>query len=81
MHAYPASSSVSTASPARMNPWNWVLLVAGVLLAVLGMGLTIAGGILLGAQAAQQDGRHLFFAEQRYQSTGYAIVGPPLVLS
>ena len=81
MDAIPAPPAATAgARPARMNPWNWVMLIVGVMLTALGMGLLIGGAILMGTDAAQRDGRYLTSNTHRYQSTGHALVGPPLVL-
>jgi hypothetical protein len=64
----------------RMRPGNWVLLVLGVLLSVLGLGLAIGGTVLLRADAAQQGGRYLLGETERYRSTGFALTGPSVVI-
>ena len=42
MTAYPTYTTYPTTRP-RMNPWNWVLLIAGVILSAVGLGIAIAG--------------------------------------
>ncbi|GAA4476779.1 hypothetical protein GCM10023190_14990 [Enteractinococcus fodinae] len=81
MDAYPATPNYSAPTqPLRMKPWNWVMLVVGVLLMLLGIGLIIAGAVLLSAGAAQRDGQFLTTDAHRYQTTGHAIASPPLTL-
>ncbi len=82
MTAQPAPSYAPPPGPppARMKPGNWVLLILGVLLSMLGMGMTIAGSIVLGASAAQSDGGYLTGGTKRYQSTGYAVTSPSVVV-
>ncbi|ASN41071.1 hypothetical protein CGQ24_14010 [Arthrobacter sp. 7749] len=63
-----------------MKPGHWVLLVLGVLLATLGLGLTVGGAVTLGANAAQRDGRYLVGDTENYRSTGYALTSPSVVL-
>jgi hypothetical protein len=63
-----------------MKPGHWVLLVLGVLLTVLGMGLTTGGAVLAGADAAQREGRYLTGDTERFQSTGYALTTPSVVI-
>ena len=55
MNAYSALTAFSTMSP-RMNPWNWVLHIAGVILSAVSLGLAIAGTVLMISHAAQRDG-------------------------
>lgn len=66
--------------PPRMKAGHWVLLVLGVLLTVLGLGLTIGGAVLAGADALQREGRYLTGDTERYQSTGYALTTPSVVI-
>ncbi|HEY4558862.1 MAG TPA: DUF4389 domain-containing protein [Enteractinococcus sp.] len=81
MDANPTHPTYSApAQPPRMRPWNWVLLVVGVLLTALGLGLVIGGAIIAGAEAAQRDGQYLTLETERYQSTGYAIITPRLIV-
>lgn len=81
MNAYPTTATYSSPSqPPRMSPWNWVMLIVGVILTAVGLGLLIGGAILLGTNAAQRDGTYLITDSERYLSTGHAIVGPPLVV-
>ncbi|WP_171059459.1 hypothetical protein [Arthrobacter crystallopoietes] len=47
---------------------------------MLGIGLTIGGAALAGADAAQQDGWYLSGPVERNQSTGYALTAPSLVI-
>jgi hypothetical protein len=67
-------------SPYRQKPGHWVLLVVGVVLAALGLGLTASGAMLLGADAAQRDGRSLSGKPIRLQSPGYALTSPAVVI-
>ncbi|WP_245326033.1 hypothetical protein [Paeniglutamicibacter terrestris] len=78
-HAVPPLAPFPSRS-ARMKPGHWVLLVLGVLLAVLGLGLTVGGAVTLGANAAQRDGRYLVGDTENYRSTGYALTSPSVVL-
>src|SRR4051812_7265132 len=82
MTAQPAPPHAPPPSPppARMKPGNWVLLILGVLLTMIGIGMTIAGAIVLGANAAQHDGGYLTGGTERYQSTGYALTSPAVVI-
>jgi len=66
--------------PVRMKPGHWVLLVLGAVFAVLGAGLAVGGGVVLGADAAQRDGRYLTGEPERYQTAGYALVSPSVVI-
>ncbi|MGQ1838693.1 DUF4389 domain-containing protein [Kocuria turfanensis] len=63
-----------------MRAGHWVLLVLGVLLSLLGLGATIGGAVLAGADAAQGEGRYLTGETERYQSTGYALTSPSVVI-
>ncbi|MFI7482399.1 DUF4389 domain-containing protein [Kocuria sp. M1R5S2] len=63
-----------------MRAGHWVLLVLGALLTVLGLGATIGGAVLVGADAAQREGRYLTGEMQRHQSTGYALTTPSVVI-
>lgn len=76
----PTSTGPSRAAGAagRKNPGHWVLVVLGVVLTGLGMGLTIAGAMFSGADAAQRGGRYLVTGPERFQSPGYALVSEPL---
>ncbi|WP_460669510.1 DUF4389 domain-containing protein, partial [Kocuria himachalensis] len=47
---------------------------------VLGVGASIGGAVLLGAAAAQQDGRYLTGEPERFQSTGYALITPSVII-
>ena len=78
MHAYPTYPTYP-ATPPRTNPWNWVLLVAGVILSAVGLGLAIAGAVLMMTNAGQRDGQYLTLETQRYESIGHAIISPPIV--
>src|SRR5699024_1406623 len=78
MHAYPTYPTYP-ATPPRTNPWNWVLLVAGVILSAVGLGLAIAGAVLMMTNAGQRDGQYLTWETQRYESIGHAIISPPIV--
>ncbi|MET1153304.1 DUF4389 domain-containing protein [Arthrobacter sp.] len=81
MTAQPAPSYAPPPGPprARMKPGNWVLLILGVLLSTLGIGMTIAGSIVLGAAAAQSGG-YLTGGTKQYQGTGYALTSPSVVV-
>jgi hypothetical protein len=61
-----------------MGAGHWVLLVAGVLLSILGLGLTIFGAVLLEEDATQRDGQSLSGPSERFQSPGYALTNPAL---
>jgi hypothetical protein len=63
-----------------MKARHWVLLVLGTLLASMGLAATIGGAVLTGADAAQREGRYLTGDIQRYQSTGYALTSPSVVI-
>ncbi|MFI7582974.1 DUF4389 domain-containing protein [Kocuria sp. M1N1S27] len=76
----PRNAPPSRSGPPRMRAGHWVLLVLGVLLSLLGLGLTIGGAVLAGADAAQRDGRYLTGETERYQSTGYALTSPSVVI-
>ena len=78
MHAYPTYPTNPATRP-RMNPWNWVLLIAGVILSAVGLGLAIAGTFLMMTNAGQRDGQYLTLEAQRYESIGHAIISPPIV--
>ena len=83
MNAHPASPqapSQSAGPPPRMKAGHWVLLVLGVVLTVLGLGATVGGAVLTGADAAQREGRYLTGDTERYQSTGYALTTPSVVI-
>ncbi len=82
MTAQPAPSHAPPPGPprARMKPGNWVLLIVGVLLSMLGIGMTVAGSIVLGASAAQGNGGYLTGGTRQYQSTGYALTSPSVVV-
>ncbi|TJY66408.1 DUF4389 domain-containing protein [Arthrobacter sp. CAU 1506] len=56
------------------------MLIIGVLLSMLGIGMTIAGSIVLGASAAQSGGGYLTGGTERFQSTGYALTSPSVVV-
>ena len=77
---YPTAPTTPREPPARMKPLNWILLVLGVLITIVGLGLTIGGAVLAGAGAAQSDGQYPVVYEEIFQSTGHAILAPPLVL-
>lgn len=77
---YPTAPTTPREPPARMKPLNWILLVLGVLITIVGLGLTIGGAVLAGAGAAQSDGQYPVVYEENFQSTGHAILAPPLVL-
>lgn len=66
--------------PPRMKAGHWVLLVLGALLTVLGLAATIGGAVLSGAEVAQREGRYLTGDTERYQSTGYALTSPLVVI-
>lgn len=83
MNAYPlpANEQPKRAAPAgRMKAGHWVLLIIGTLLTVPGLGLAIAGASLLVANAAQQGGGYLTASAHRYETTGYALTAPSLVI-
>ena len=77
---YPTAPTTPREPPARMRPLNWILLVMGVLITIVGLGLTIGGAVLAGVGAAQSDGQYPVVYEENFQSTGHAILAPPLVL-
>ena len=76
--AYPTPDSTPPGPPARTSPLNWVMLVAGVLLAALGIGLTAAGIALAVAEASQRDGRYAYTDTSRAQTVGHAITTSPI---
>src|SRR4051812_7768406 len=82
MNAYPPANELpQRAAPAgRMKAGHWVLLVIGTVLTAVGLGLTIAGASLLAANAAQQAGDYLTGPADRYETTGYALTAPALVI-
>ncbi|WP_052308388.1 hypothetical protein [Dietzia sp. UCD-THP] len=80
-HATPSGpSSTPVHGPPRTRPLNWVLLVAGVLLAVFGLGVTAAGAAILVADASQRDGQYAFTDTDRLQTVGHAITTVPLTI-
>ncbi|WP_241726067.1 DUF4389 domain-containing protein [Dietzia sp. DQ12-76] len=80
-HATPSGpSSTPVHGPPRTRPLNWVLLVAGVLLAVFGLGMTAAGAAILVADASQRDGQYAFTDTDRLQTVGHAITTAPLTI-
>lgn len=78
-HASPASPQAGDRAT-HAKPGHWVLLIIGSLLTVLGLGLTVGGSTLTGADLIQRDGRYLQGAVERYQTTGYALTAPSLVI-
>src|SRR5699024_3801871 len=76
---YPTAPTTPREPPARMRPLNWILLVMGVLITIVGLGLTIGGAVLAGVGAAQSDGQYPVVYEENFQSAGHAILAPPLV--
>lgn len=80
-HDAPSGPSSATVhhSP-RTRPVNWVMLVAGVLLAVFGLGMTATGAALMVAEASQRDGRYAYTDTDRLQTVGHAITTAPLTV-
>lgn len=80
-HDAPSGPSSATVhhSP-RTRPVNWVMLVAGVLLAVFGLGMTATGAALMVAEASQRDGRYAYTDTERLQTVGHAITTAPLTV-
>lgn len=76
--AYPISPSPRPGPRARTRPLNWVMLVAGVLLATVGIVLTAAGIALAVADATQRDGRYAYTDTDRLQTVGHAIATAPI---
>ncbi len=72
--------STSVQEPPRTRPLNWVMLVAGVLLAAFGLGLTATGAALMVAEASQRDGRYAYTDTDRVQTVGHAITTTPLTV-
>jgi hypothetical protein len=70
----------AAARPFRQKPGHWVLLVVGVVLAALGLGLTVGGAIALGADAAQRDGGGLTGRPTRVLTPGYAVTTPTIAI-
>ena len=66
--------------PPRARPGQWVLLVLGTVLTVLGAGSLVLGLVLAGAAAAQDDGRWLTGGTERHQTVGRALTSPPAQL-
>ncbi|GAA1750968.1 DUF4389 domain-containing protein [Kocuria aegyptia] len=66
--------------PPRMKAGHWVLLILGVVLSLLGLGSAIGGAVLAGADAAQSEDRYLTGDTERYQTTGYALTSPSVVI-
>jgi hypothetical protein len=68
---------MSTAAPgigaARWGAGHIALVVVGVLLGLVGLGLTAGGGVLVWADETQRDGGYLSTSFHRFDSGGYAI--------
>lgn len=77
---YPNRPQSSDDQSTRMRPWNWVLLILGVLITALGLVFTAGGAVLMGVESSQQDGSYVSAAPERFQTTGYAITAPSLVI-
>lgn len=76
----PDYSSAPARNPARTRPQNWVMLIAGVLLASLGLGLTALGAGLMVAESTQRDGRYAYTDTEQLRSVGNAITTAPISL-
>jgi hypothetical protein len=75
-----ASSNPTPPLPSRAHPWHWVLLVLGVLLTVLGLGLSGGGVTLLIGDAAQQEGRYVFSRSEELRTPGHALTSEAIVV-
>lgn len=76
----PVQSSTPEVTRPGTRPVNWVMLVAGVVLTVLGLGLTGAGIALAVADASQRDGNYAYTDVSELRSPGNAISTSPLTL-
>ena len=65
---------------ARTRPLHWASLIAGVILASIGLGLTGLGAGLMVAEASQRDGRYAYTATEQARSVGNAITTDPISL-
>lgn len=75
----PPPSDVVAPRP-ESRPLNWLMLVAGVILAGLGLTLTGAGLFLTVADASQRDGQYAYTDTDRLHSVGNAIITAPIAL-
>lgn len=76
----PDFASGTTRPSARTRPLNWVMLIAGVLLASLGLGLAAVGAGLMVAEASQRDGRYAYTDSEELRTVGNALTTTPISL-
>src|SRR3954468_120564 len=82
MAASPQPAWTPPPPPARWGPGRVIALVVGILLLLPGIGLTVAGGLLLWADGpARNDDGYLYSASDNFSTSGYAITSASIDLS
>lgn len=81
IHPTDTPSPHTSSPPIPSKPGYWVALVLGVLLTLLGLSVAAFGTVALAFQNYQSDGEHLSGNLGAVQSTGHAIVSPPVAVN
>ena len=82
MAAMPQPAWTPPPPPARWGPGRVIALVVGILLLLPGIGLTVAGGLLLWADGpARNDDGFLYSASDSFSTSGYAITSASIDLA
>ena len=79
----PSAATTSASPPGARNgtrPFNWVMLIAGVVLTVIGVVLSAAGAVLIVGQESQRDGQFVFTETERFRAIGNAITTSPITV-